>query len=141
MRFSIFFDLVGSAASALNNMVGASVVYDSSCTDKKTGKKEDANEVTVKSVGVGVDAVNAAMAGIQATSRLDGDSILTKRLGTASGVVGLLSLAVKKKPLELGDYFTAASTVISFLGSLGLRLSPLGMVVNIGGLAFSYFYF
>ena len=139
MRFSIFFDLVGSAASALNNMVGASVIYDSSCTDKKTGKKEDANEVTVKSVGVGVDAVNAAMAGIQATSRLDGDSILTKRLGTASGVVGLLSLAVKKKPLELGDYFTAASTVISFLGSLGLRLSPLGMVVNIGGLAYTFY--
>ena len=48
----------------------------------------------------------------------------------ASGVVGLLSLAVKKKPLELGDYFTAASTVISFLGSLGLRLSPLGAVYN-----------
>ena len=139
MSFSILFDLVGSAASALNNMVGASVVYDSSCTDKKTGKKEDANEVTVKSVGVGVDAVNAAMAGIQATSRLDGDSILTKRLGTASGVVGLLSLAVKKKPLELGDYFTAASTVISFLGSLGLRLSPLGMIVNIGGLAYTFY--
>ena len=77
-----------------------------------------------------MDAVNAAMAGIQATSRLDGDSILTKRLGIASGVVGLLSLAVKKKPLELGDYFTAASTVISFLGSLGLRLSPLGAVYN-----------
>ena len=139
MSFSILFDLVGSAASALNNMVGASVVYDSSCTDTKTGKKEDANEVTVKSVGVGVDAVNAAMAGIQATSRLDGDSILTKRLGTASGVVGLLSLAVKKKPLELGDYFTAASTVISFLGSLGLRLSPLGMIVNIGGLAYTFY--
>ena len=139
MSFSILFDLVGSATSALNNMVGASVVYDSSCTDTKTGKKEDANEVTVKSVGVGVDAVNAAMAGIQATSRLDGDSILTKRLGTASGVVGLLSLAVKKKPLELGDYFTAASTVISFLGSLGLRLSPLGMIVNIGGLAYTFY--
>ena len=139
MSFSILFDLVGAAASALNNMVGASVVYDSSCTDTKTGKKEDANEVTVKSVGVGVDAVNAAMAGIQATSRLDGDSILTKRLGTASGVVGLLSLAVKKKPLELGDYFTAASTVISFLGSLGLRLSPLGMIVNIGGLAYTFY--
>ena len=139
MSFSMLFDLVGSAASALNNMVGASVVYDSSCTDTKTGKKEDANEVTVKSVGVGVDAVNAAMAGIQATSRLDGDSILTKRLGTASGVVGLLSLAVKKKPLELGDYFTAASTVISFLGSLGLRLSPLGMIVNIGGLAYTFY--
>ena len=39
MRFSMLFDLVGSAASALNNMVGASIVYDSSCTDKKTGKK------------------------------------------------------------------------------------------------------
>ena len=40
MSFSILFDLVGSAASALNNMVGASVVYDSSCTDTKTGKKK-----------------------------------------------------------------------------------------------------
>lgn len=33
MSFSILLDLVGSAASALNDMVGTSVVYDSSCTD------------------------------------------------------------------------------------------------------------
>ncbi|WP_298644447.1 hypothetical protein [uncultured Cardiobacterium sp.] len=54
MSFSILFNLVGSAASALNNMVGASIIYDSSCIEEKTGKKETASEVTIKSVSVGV---------------------------------------------------------------------------------------
>ena len=123
-ELSIFFDLMGSSISSLNNFTSTSRTYDN---DGKT------LSFVIQGAASAVDAANAFTSGIDSY-----DSAYKRMLGKLGGGLGLGVVAVKiyeDKDLNWGDYFTIGASVVSLIG----RFTPVGMILNIGSAAYTLY--